>query len=63
MSQVGGEDLQRASKRELILRLIRTIEGLSCEEEENAAAAHGGIAQDRWSETKMKFMRKYGHMV
>ncbi|AHL30095.1 uncharacterized protein Eint_041445 [Encephalitozoon intestinalis ATCC 50506] len=64
MSRTHTLEIPKNNRKRLINRLIEAIESLSCNEmEEHGDVIHiSGFKQDEWSETKMKFMRKYGHM-
>lgn len=52
------------TERESIEKVIRMIESLS--PEENAGRLEqiqdGNLSSDKWSEAKLTFMKKYGHM-
>lgn len=49
------------SEREAIQRLIRAIESLD-REDGHEDTCEDTVGREEWSETKMAFMRKYGHI-
>ncbi|WEL38494.1 hypothetical protein PFJ87_04g01700 [Encephalitozoon hellem] len=64
MSQPYSGDFRRNSRRMLFDRLIEAIENLSDTVKEGGlgAVCKGSLDEDKWSDTKIKFMRKYGHI-
>ncbi|CCI73933.1 ECU04_1435 [Encephalitozoon cuniculi GB-M1] len=63
MSRICATNFQKDGRRKMISKLIEAIENLSCSsEEDEGAVRRSGVDQDKWSETKVRFMRKYGHI-
>lgn len=64
MSHLYSGDFRRNSRRILLDRLIEAIEGLSnsIKKEDTGIVCEGNLDEDKWSDAKIRFMKKYGHM-
>ncbi|KHN69994.1 hypothetical protein CWI42_041930 [Ordospora colligata] len=63
MGNACGQNNQPNINKRIFTRLIEAIESLSCDQDKASIQQdNSNKVHEKWSEEKIQFMRKYGHM-